>query len=231
MVQADNSTPYASSVYDQNVRQTIPFYETIHLETIDLVKTVKPDVSCWLDTGCGTGYLVEMALPLFPGAQFVLADPSKAMLAQAMERLKDVPEGRLKFLPLVQSEYLLSHKEAVIPQVITAVLCHHYLQPLQRQEAIRSCYQMLDDDGLFVTFENIEPCTLRGTQIGLTRWKSFQLRQGRTPSIVEDHAKRFKTKYFPITVNEHVELLRMVGFDVVELFWLSHMQAGFYAVK
>ena len=75
MIQADNNTPYASSVYDQNVRQTIPFYETIHLETIDLVKTVKPDVSCWLDTGCGTGYLVEMALPLFPGTRFVLADP------------------------------------------------------------------------------------------------------------------------------------------------------------
>jgi hypothetical protein len=33
-----------------------------------------------LDTGCGTGYLVELALPVFPQTRFILADPAQAML-------------------------------------------------------------------------------------------------------------------------------------------------------
>jgi len=32
-------------------------------------------------------------------------------------------------------------------------------------------------------------------------------------------------------VDEHLGLLRRAGFRNVDLFWLSHMQAGFYAVK
>ena len=76
----DNTTPHTSFDYDGHVRQTIPFYETMHREAVDLVHRAKPGASCWLDTGCGTGYLVELALPLFPQTQFLLADPSAAML-------------------------------------------------------------------------------------------------------------------------------------------------------
>ncbi|MGD0856485.1 MAG: hypothetical protein ABSA18_11850 [Dehalococcoidia bacterium] len=34
-----------------------------------------------------------------------------------------------------------------------------------------------------------------------------------------------------VTVEEHLDLYRSCGFAVVELFWLSCMQAGFYCIK
>ena len=80
-----NSTPHSSTEYDRQVRRTIPYYEHFHRETIDLVQIAKPDPSCWLDTGCGTGYLVEIALNQFPRTQFVLADPSSNMLEEARQ--------------------------------------------------------------------------------------------------------------------------------------------------
>ena len=83
----DNLTAHKASEYDQKVRQTIPFYETIHAEVLRLVKLVKPDVKCWVDTGCGTGRLVAQALSHFPEARFILADPSEAMLEQTRGRL------------------------------------------------------------------------------------------------------------------------------------------------
>ncbi len=39
MKPSDNTTPYKACEYDRNVRQTIPFYELIHAETIDLIKS------------------------------------------------------------------------------------------------------------------------------------------------------------------------------------------------
>jgi tRNA (cmo5U34)-methyltransferase len=42
MKQSDNTTPYNAREYDNNVRKTIPFYELFHAETIDLVKSLKP---------------------------------------------------------------------------------------------------------------------------------------------------------------------------------------------
>ncbi|MGD0231966.1 MAG: hypothetical protein ABSC19_16690 [Syntrophorhabdales bacterium] len=48
---------------------------------------------------------------------------------------------------------------------------------------------------------------------------------------MDEHRSRFGKSYFPITIAEHLELLRATGFSTVEIFWLSHMQAGFYAIK
>lgn len=228
MTTSDNTTPHKSSDYDRSVRQTIPFYETMHRQVIDLVKRIKPDVTCWLDTGCGTGYLAEIALPIFPQARFILADPSEEMLQQATKRFQGTRGTRVKFLQPVESQDLDVHGSI---QVITAMQCHHYLHAPGRHKAIQSCYCILEPGGLFITFENIAPYTAKGVAIGLERWKHFQIEQGRSLSTVESHLKRFNTKYFPITVSEHLDLLKLVGFQVVETLWLSQMQAGFYAIK
>ena len=231
MVTSDNTTPFAAADYDKSVRQTIPFYDNIQSETVDLVRTLKPDVNCWLDTGCGTGYLVEMALRYFPQTRFILTDPSAPMLKKAISRLQGISEKQIRFLPLTRSESLLMYKDEIKPQVVTAILSHHYLEKSQRCRATEACYELLDNAGVFVTFENIAPCTQQSTLLALDRWKRFQVEHGRTSSAAEEHARRFNTNYFPITVNEHFELLRQTGFQVVELFWISHMQAGFYAIK
>jgi tRNA (cmo5U34)-methyltransferase len=230
MVQQDNTTPHQSSQYDGKVRQTIPFYETMHQETVDLVKTLQPGVACWLDTGCGTGSLVELALPAFPQTRFILADPAEAMLEQARGRFKGVGEARVSFLPPVSSEYL-GQVVSAAPEVLTAIQCHHYLRPAGRKRALQACYDVLDEGGAFITFENVAPRTQRGVQIGLERWGRFQARAGRSQAVVESHLGRFGVAYFPITVDEHLQLLAEVGFRIVELLWFSHLQAGFYGIK
>jgi tRNA (cmo5U34)-methyltransferase len=227
----DNATPYRAAEYDLNVRQTIPFYEVIHREIVNLVKTAKPDVAWWLDTGCGTGYLVELALQEFPKARFVLADPSEAMLEQARKRLAGVEDARLRFLKSAGSDGLMGQIENGTPQVITAILCHHYLGQAERREAVQACYDVLEDQGLFVTVENVAPRTEKGIQIGLDCWKQWLVRMGRSKAEVDDHRKRFGVKYLPITVDDHIQLLTEVGFQAVEIFWLSQMQAGFYGIK
>lgn len=231
MAEPDNKTPHKASDYDRKVRQTIPFYETIHQETIDLARTVKPDASCWLDTGCGTGHLIDLALPLLPDTEFILADPSEAMLQQARERLQGKGGTRVKFLQPVGSEGLALQMAGTKCQVVTAIQCHHYLLPPQREQAVRACFDALEDEGLFVTFENTKPSTDQGIHIGLERWGRWQQNAGRSSSAVADHLRRFDTEYFPITVDAHLELLKAVGFQIVELFWFSQMQAGFYGIR
>ena len=230
MEQSDNTTPYRASEYDKKVRQTIPFYELLHAETVDLIKLVKPEAKIWLDTGCGTGWLVDMSLPLFPNTIFMLADPSRSMLCETKKRLRKKAPGRIEFLDCVASENIQNNLSRQ-PDVITAIMCHHYLSQQTRQDATKTCFDLLDSGGIYVTFENIHPHCEKSVELGLERWRRFQVSQGRSIDVVGKHLERFGKAYFPITISEHMNLLHKCGFNVVELFWYSQMQAGFYAIK
>ena len=170
-------------------------------------------------------------MQFFPDTTFILADPTELMLKRAAARLKAFPENRIRFLPPTPTEGLLSFKDVLKPQVITAILCHHYYHKEERRAATDVCYQLLETSGVFISVENIMPESVRGTQLGIERWKRFQVEHGRLKVMAEKHTKRFNSEYFPITVQEHLTLLKETGFKTVELFWKSHMQAGLYAIK
>ncbi len=227
---SDNKTPYPASEYDDNVSKTIPYYETIHGEVIDLVEAAKPDVKLWLDTGCGTGRMVQCALSHFPETSFMLCDPSEKMLAQAMKRLNGVDGNRFTFLDPMETQRL-PEKVSEKPEVITAVLCHHYMDSDNRRKATEASFSMLAKGGIYITIEIIRPSTDKGLAIALKRWGSFQVSRGRSQSAAEEHMKRLDKNHFPITVNGHLDLLKECGFKSAEIFWHSQMQAGFYAIK
>ncbi len=225
-----NPTSYNAAEYDTNVRKTLPFYEIFHSEVIDFVKNVNPDVKVWLDSGCGSGSLVRSAYPEFPETLFVLADPSESMLEQARLNLKDLPEDKLHFLDPVSTQNLPSDFSGK-PNVITAVLSHHYLSLEERQKATKRCFDLLSPGGLYITFEHTRPSSKVATELSLKRWENYQLSQGRDEQTVDEHLGRIDIAVFPISVEEHLELLQSSGFSVAGLLWYSHMQAGFYGIK
>ena len=144
--------------YDSHINITIPYYHTFNTEIINLVRAAGPEPQLWLDTGCGTGTLAGEALQAFNGTKFILADPSPEMLAVAKSKLESKYSPRVLFMEKsTTQEIILPGGEK--PDVITAVLCHHYLQENGRVEATRKCYELLKPGGLYVTFENIMPFT------------------------------------------------------------------------
>ena len=80
----------------------------------------------WLDTGCGTGSLVNKAIEEFPNTKFLLLDPSEGMLNQARKKLSSCSPDRLEFLKASPTQEF-SQKLEEQPDVITAIQCHHYL--------------------------------------------------------------------------------------------------------
>jgi tRNA (cmo5U34)-methyltransferase len=216
--------------YDAHVEDTIPFYHAFHTEIINLIMALDQEPRLWLDTGCGTGTLILKAMQSFQKTRFILADPSPEMIEVARNKLASKYQKRITFLQNCPTqEIVLGGGES--PDIITAILCHHYLNSQARADATGNCYKLLKAGGIYITFENIRPFTLRGTEIGKSYWLNFQIASGKTERDAEKHIGRFDTEYYPITIDEHVELLHRCGFGTVELFWYSYMQAGLYCIK
>lgn len=225
-----NSTPHLPEDYDAQISSVLPYYSSFHEETLRLVRSLPRTPKIWMDTGCGTGSLVNKAINEFPDTKFLLLDPSEGMLEQAKQKLSPCPAERLKILkssPTQEFSQELDEK----PDVITAIQCHHYLKREERAKATGICYNLLKEGGIYITFENIRPLTEEGVALGKRYWGNFQSAQRRSEEEIQKHLERFDTEYFPITVEEHLELLRKTGFRTVELFWYSYMQAGFYCIK
>jgi len=227
---SDNLSPYNAAQYEEGIRKTVPFYDDIYSETISLIRYLKPGTKVWLDTGCGTGSLIIRAYPVFPNTTFLLSDPSSGMLEKARDALKNIPENNIEIVGNVGTEKLpvITRNR---PQVITAILAHHYLSKEKRYIATKKCYETLEGGGLYVTFENIYPLTEEGKDIALGRWKVFQKLQGKTEEEARKHISRYGKAFFPVSVEEHLYTLNTAGFRMAELFWFSNMQAGFYAIK
>ena len=230
MKQFDNLTPHLSSVYDAQILNTIPYYDNFHQEIIHTIQTVNNNPGIWLDTGAGTGTMVSNCLDLFPETLFVLADPSEEMLSEARLKLCKYESKRIHFLPPVTTQNIVLDS-SLRPNIITAVQSHHYLSREDRKMATNVCYDLLASDGVFITFENIRPFTQSGIENGKQKWADFQRIKGKSEDQIRNHIDRFDNEYFPITVEEHLQLYRESGFRVVELLWFSYMQAGFYCIK
>ncbi|MDM7919538.1 MAG: class I SAM-dependent methyltransferase [Methanosarcina sp.] len=227
---SQNATPHLPEDYDAQISHVLPYYSFFHQETIRLVKSLPSSPKIWLDTGCGTGSLVNKAIEEFLDTKFLLLDPSEGMLEQAKGKLSFYPEEKVEFLKASSTQEFSQELEEK-PDVITAIQCHHYLSREERSRATGVCYDLLKEGGIYITFENIRPMTEEGITIGKRYLGSFQSAHGRKEKEIRKHLERFDTEYFPITVEEHLKLLRETGFRTVELFWYSYMQSGFYCIK
>lgn len=221
----DNTTSHISSRYDAEVENTIPYYAAMHEETLRFVKAYNARPRAWLDTGCGTGNLALGITERFAPDELVLADPSADMLDIARAKLGG---ANIRY---VQAETRALEAPDEHFDVVTAIQSHHYYSAPERAGATARCFRLLKKGGLYITFENTRPSSEAGTAIVKEYWKRFQVERGKTAEQAADHLARFDTKFFPITVDEHLALYRDTGFAVVDCFWRSYIQAGFYCVR
>ena len=84
---------------------------------------------------------------------------------------------------------------------------------------------------MFITFENIRMSTDDSDAIALNRWTRFLDEHGNNEEDVQMHRNRRGIEVFPITIEEHINILRKCGFTSVDLLWASYLQAGFWAIK
>lgn len=220
----DNRSAYNSGIYDDKIINVLPYYSEFHGQIIALVRAMGFKNPDWLDTGCGTGTLACRVLEIRDDVKFTLCDPSENMLAEAEGKLS---EKNIRFIKLSSQELSFENEF----DVVTAVQSHHYLQPDGRRAAVENCYRALRKNGVFITFENIRMSTDESDAVALSRWTDFMRDNGNPEEEIQKQRERRGTSVFPITIEEHIKLMRECGFRSVDLLWTSYLQAGFWAVK
>ena len=175
-----NSTPFDVAEYDKQIKRTLPFYEEMLQQLVNFVRVLDLQSLKWLDVGCGTGKMAKTALDNFEIEKMVCVDVEKEMLERA-ERFCD--NDNVEFLQCDVKE--LPYREMF--DVVTAVQVNHYFKKEERITAIKNCYNALEENGVYISFENFAPDSEDGTKLYLERWKQFQVANGKTEKEADLH--------------------------------------------
>ena len=175
-----NSTPFDVAEYDKQIKRTLPFYEEMIQQLVNFVRVLDLQSLKWLDVGCGTGKMAKTALDNFEIEKMVCVDVEKEMLERA-ERFCD--NDNVEFLQCDVKE--LPYREMF--DVVTAVQVNHYFKKEERITAIKNCYNALEENGVYISFENFAPDSEDGTKLYLERWKQFQVANGKTEKEADLH--------------------------------------------
>ena len=219
-----NSAPFDVAEYDRQIKRTLPFYEEMFQQVVDIVRILNLQSIRWLDVGCGTGKMAGIVLNNFDIQKMVCIDVEKEMLERAGNFCDN---EKVEFLQCDIRE--LPYQEMF--DVVTAVQINHYFKRDDRIAVIKKCYNALKDDGIYIFFENFAPDSKEGTKLYLERWKQFQIANGKSKEEADLHMERYGRDYFPVTISESIELLKECGFRMVEILWVSYMQVGILAKK
>lgn len=220
-----SKTQFTANEYENKIRKVIPYYDEIPNQIFSVIYAYfgEKEISL-LDTGCGSGIFAQKAVEKLHLSKLVLCDPSENMLKAAEQKLN----GKQCEFRCIGSEQLDYEEEF---DVITAIQSHHYFTAEERENAVKNCFRALKNGGIFIYFENTASFTETGRDITLKRVEKFGLNSGRTEKEVSHHTSRYNTEYFPITAEQHLELLRKTGFCTVEMLWYSYLQSGYYGIK
>ncbi|HCA4705257.1 TPA: class I SAM-dependent methyltransferase [Enterococcus faecium] len=221
---SDNKSAFNSNEYDRKIKQTLPYYNEFYEQVIELVKVFHNSAITWLDIGCGTGKMGSIALENIELEKLVFCDSSDEMIRIAKERFQRF-NTEFSVCDIQNLEYTDEF------DVITAIQVNHYFKMEERKIALQKCYKALKENGLFISFENFSPFTDVGKIVYLEKWKRYQIEQGKSFGESTKHIERYGKDYFPITLEEHLTLMRNSGFRAVEILWLSNIQVGFWGIK
>ena len=114
-----NSTPFAVEEYDKKIKKTLPFYEEIDQQIVDIVRMLDMQSIKWLDVGCGTGKMARNVLDKFDIQKMVCIDTEQEMLEKAEMLCND---RMVEFLQCDVRE--LPYQEMF--DIVTAIQVNHY---------------------------------------------------------------------------------------------------------
>ena len=211
--------------YDAKIRSTIPRYDALLSDALDVAVHSGVDVKYWVDVGAGTGNMAIMAMARFPKAKFTLLDISSDMLSVAKSK---AGEERTVYVHGSSDRMKIADQSA---DVVTCIQSNHYYEEDGHAKVLEECYRILRPGGLLIVSENVASRTEGGYRLARSRIKSYLVEKGDTDEAAEKYLDRYGTEYHPHTVEQHIKLLEDAGFRDVEVFFYNYGQAGFFAFR
>ncbi len=200
-----------SKKYDSQREFLIPCFKDFYSACLPLVKSLT-HAKTVLDIGAGTGLFTQFIYDLNPNLRFTLTDLSGQMLNVARERF----EGKNNF------EYIeLDFSKEPLPgkyDLIISGLAIHHLEDADKAKLYKSCYQALNEGGLFINADQVAGKNLLFDSLYKYYWRETVSNSGLDREALIQAFERTKLdKLAPLETQ--LKMLEKAGFNEVDCIY------------
>jgi tRNA (cmo5U34)-methyltransferase len=239
-----NVSEFASG-FDAAAEFINPFYIELQDRILGMLPFATNADFLLVDAGGGSGRFVARLLTQCPAAHAVIVDQSGAFLALAERRL-DAFGARAGYRQArLQDDWTSSLPRA--PAAIVSMSAIHHLEPAEKNDLVRRCFQALEPGGVFINADEVRPvddadylgrCQAwvahkkRAMQAGVIP-ASMQpaLRQWEERNVLRFGQPRRSGDDCHETVEAQLAYLAAAGFTRVECPWQQEMWAVLFGEK
>jgi len=220
------------SVFDDMVERSVPFYGEMQRMTAELAADFATEGSNLYDIGCSTATtMLALDKAINPERAHVTLqgiDNSAEMLKRAEKKLADA--GLRHPFRLLESDL---HKGLLIENasVVTMLLTLQFIRPLHRERVVRDIFNGLNENGALILVEKVTSEDTIFNRLFIDHYYEYKRRNGYSEMEIANKREALENVLIPYRMEENFELLRLVGFRHMEVFFRWYNFCGIIALK
>jgi len=215
-----------TAAYGVEIAKWFPDYEFVHGLLCDVVRPYLPSNALILDLGGGTGRIAKLLLDELASCRIVVQDISANMLSEVPNKLSEYA-GRFK---CVQGDFFSEQFELEPNRfdcIVSVHAIHHGRGTRVYHSLYRRIFRWLKSGGCFVCLDNVAGDTPELAALSYAAWAET-LKSNYNAEEIRSIVETTIREDSPISLREHLEILRDCGFDRADVVWKKHI-FGLYA--
>lgn len=212
-----------AEAFDTVIKNLIPYYEQMVLAVINSIPFNSQERISVLDLGCGTGTIANAVKIAYPDSIITCVDISDKML--------NVASGKIPDAIFIESDFY----NFVFPQkynvIVSSLALHHLVTKTDKLDFYHKIYDGLNASGVFINADVVLASTDSLQDVYMTQWKNFMLRNVTSFEVENKWIPSYHTEDRPISMLEHLCMLKETGFDNMDIVWKYYNFCVFMATK
>lgn len=188
----------------------------------------RPDATHVLDIGCGAGNYTLKLLQLMPHLNATLVDLSQPMLERARQRVATSTSGEVTTVQADVRELELGEER--FDFILAAAVFHHLRGDEEWEQVFDQCFRALRPGGSIWIVDLISHSTHEVHQMMWRRYGEY-LTDFKGEEYRDEVFDYIELEDTPRPLMYQIDLLRKVGFDVVEILHKNSCFAAFGGIK
>jgi tRNA (cmo5U34)-methyltransferase len=218
-----------AKVFDDMVSRSVPFYDEIQRMSCELAAAFAQPGTAVYDIGCATATTLARLDPLLdPKVRMVGIDNAEEMLVKARQKMQAANPGRAVDFQCLDVDRDLRVKDA---SVVNLILTLQFVRPLNRERVVRTVYDGLVPKGCLILVEKLVSEHTLFNRLFIENYYDYKRRNGYSDVEIAQKREALENVLVPYRLEENLELLRLVGFRQIEVFFRWYNFCGIIAMK